>query len=75
MSVFYNDFSSDAVNWLTCLINFNWLPAGKVLHKSISDICGKEVCSYTQCHFFAGIGGWPLAIKLAGIPEPGKEFF
>nr|WP_297388328.1 DNA cytosine methyltransferase [uncultured Roseateles sp.] len=24
---------------------------------------------YTQCHFFAGIGGWPLALRLAGWPD------
>ena len=24
---------------------------------------------FTQCHFFAGIGGWSLALRLAGWPE------
>lgn len=28
-----------------------------------------ELAGYTQCHFFAGIGGWSLALKLAGWPE------
>ena len=28
-----------------------------------------DLRGYTQCHFFAGIGGWSLALKLAGWPE------
>ncbi|HOJ04134.1 MAG TPA: DNA cytosine methyltransferase [Bacteroidota bacterium] len=27
---------------------------------------------YTQCHFFAGIGGWPRALRLAGFPDDRK---
>lgn len=28
-----------------------------------------DLDGFTQCHFFAGIGGWPLALRLAGWPE------
>jgi DNA (cytosine-5)-methyltransferase 1 len=28
-----------------------------------------DLDGYTQCHFFAGIGGWSLALRLAGWPD------
>src|SRR5690606_26725034 len=29
----------------------------------------EDLVGYTQCHFFAGIGGWPYALRLAGWPD------
>jgi DNA (cytosine-5)-methyltransferase 1 len=28
-----------------------------------------DLAGYDQCHFFAGIGGWSLALRLAGWPD------
>lgn len=28
-----------------------------------------DLRGFAQCHFFAGIGGWPYALRLAGVPE------
>lgn len=42
---------------------------GIVDERSIAEIQPDELKSYTQCHFFAGIGGWPIALRLAGWPE------
>lgn len=36
--------------------------------RSISDVRPDELTQYTQCHFFAGIGIWALALKDAGWP-------
>jgi DNA (cytosine-5)-methyltransferase 1 len=36
---------------------------------SIVDLTPADVAGYTQVHFFAGIGGWSLAARLAGWPD------
>lgn len=65
----YNENDSKAASWLTQLIEIGELPLGSVIEKSIVDVGADELSGYTQCHFFAGIGGWPYALKLAGWPE------
>lgn len=34
-----------------------------------SDVRADDLRGFGQCHFFAGIGGWPLALKLARWPD------
>jgi DNA (cytosine-5)-methyltransferase 1 len=48
------------------LIEWKLIPAGEVDERSITEIKPHELTGYTQCHFFAGIGGWSLALELAG---------
>lgn len=63
---YYNDNDTKACAWLEELIKDSLIPPGKVDCKSIEDINPDDLKEFTQCHFFAGIGGWPLALKLAG---------
>lgn len=63
---YYNEFDPKAAAWLRELINAGHLPAGEVDERSICDVQPSELSRFTQCHFFAGIGGWSLALKLAG---------
>jgi DNA (cytosine-5)-methyltransferase 1 len=65
---YYNEFDPSAAAWLRELIAQGLIPAGHVDERSITEISPLELSKYTQCHFFAGIGGWPLALKLAGWP-------
>lgn len=65
---FYNDNDPHCCRWLGELAKAGHLPAGTIDNRSISDIQPHELTPYSQCHFFAGIGGWPLALKLAGWP-------
>jgi DNA (cytosine-5)-methyltransferase 1 len=44
------------------------IPEGHVDTRSITEVKAHEIKDYTQCHFFAGIGGWSHALKLAGWP-------
>ena len=67
--VYYNDNDKDAVAWLKNLISLGLLPQGEVDDRSITEVTVEDLRGFTQWHFFAGIGGWPLALKLAGIPE------
>lgn len=66
---YYNDNDPYAVAWLRTLIEQETLPAGDVDDRSIEKVKAHEIRGYTQCHFFAGIGGWPLALRMAGVPD------
>ena len=63
---YYNENDKFAASWLQKLIDDKLIPEGKVDGRSIKDVKAKDLEGFTQCHFFAGIGGWPLALDLAG---------
>jgi len=65
---YYNEFDTKTAAWLRELISAKLIPAGDVDTRSIVDVSADELRGYTQCHFFAGIGGWSLALQLAGWP-------
>jgi DNA (cytosine-5)-methyltransferase 1 len=65
---YYNEFDPKAAAWLRELIAAGLIPAGIVDTRSITEIQPHELKPFTQCHFFAGIGGWSLALQLAGWP-------
>lgn len=66
---YYNEWDAPTAAWLRELIRQGHLPAGDVDERSITEVSADEIKGYTQWHFFAGIGGWPLALRLAGWPE------
>ena len=66
---YYNEFDSQAAQWLRNLIAAGLIPDGDVDERSIEDVTPNELRGYTQCHFFAGIAGWSLALDLAGWPR------
>lgn len=66
---YYNEFDPYAAQWLRNLIDAGQIPAGYVDTRSIVDVQPSDLIGYTQCHFFAGIGGWSLAARLAGWPD------
>lgn len=63
---YYNEFDPFAAKWLKQLISDKLIPDGDVDERSIVDVSARELSDYTQCHFFAGIGGWSRALELAG---------
>lgn len=65
---YYNEIDDYAATWIENLILDGLVPDGKVDRRSIVDICAADLVGFTQCHFFAGIAGWPLALQLAGWP-------
>ena len=42
------------------------IPEGEVDVRSITEVQPADLMGFTQWHFFAGIGGWSLALQLAG---------
>lgn len=66
---YYNENDPFVASWLRALIEDKQIPKGHVDERSIKDVKAKDLEGFTQHHFFAGIGGWSLALKLAGWPE------
>lgn len=66
MSAYYNEFNPECAAWLRELIKRNLIAPGDVDERSINDVDPEEIKNYTQHHFFAGIGGWSLALRMAG---------
>lgn len=71
---FYNEFDPAAAAWLRELIARRLIPNGVVDERSISDLKPSDLHGYTQCHFFAGIGGWSLALELVGV-DPARSLW
>jgi DNA (cytosine-5)-methyltransferase 1 len=67
--VYYNEFDPKAAAWLRELIKQGHIAPGDVDERSIEDVKPGDLAGYQQCHFFAGIGGWSLALRLAGWPD------
>lgn len=70
---YYNEFDPYAAAWLRQLIADGHIAPGDVDERSITEVKPDDLKSYGQCHFFAGIGWWSLAARLAGIPDDCQE--
>jgi len=66
---YYNEFDPAAAAWLRELIKQGLIAPGIVDDRSITEVDPNELKEFTQCHFFAGIGGWSYALRLAGWPD------
>lgn len=69
MAAYYNEIDPYAAQWLRNLIAAGHIAPGDVDERSIEDVRPDDLIPYTQCHFFAGIGGWSYALRLAGWPD------
>lgn len=62
----YNEIDEYAADWLENLIRAGHIAPGVVDRRSIVDLTPDDLLRYRQVHFFAGIGGWSYALRLAG---------
>lgn len=69
MAAYYNENDPKTAAWLRELIKAGLIADGEVDTRSIVDVQPGDVRGFTQCHFFAGIGGWSYALRLAGWPD------
>lgn len=65
MSAYYNEFEPYAAHWLRTLIKAGHIAPGDVDERDIREVKADELRGYKQCHFFAGIGGWSVALRQA----------
>jgi len=66
---YYNEHDKGAAAWLRELIAAGLIPDGVVDERDIREIAPSDLDGFIQCHFFAGIGGWSRALRLAGVPD------
>jgi len=66
---YYNEINPFAAAWLRELIKAGLIAPGDVDERSIEDVAPVDLRGFTQCHFFAGIGGWSYALRLARWPD------
>jgi DNA (cytosine-5)-methyltransferase 1 len=69
MTAYYSENDENAAAWLEALIAEKLIAPGHVDRRSIVDVRPGDLGGYKQCHFFAGIGGWSLALRYAGWPD------
>lgn len=65
MAAYYNEIDPFAAQWLRNLIAAGHIAPGDVDERSIEDVRPSDLIGYKQCHFFAGIGVWSLALRRA----------
>jgi DNA (cytosine-5)-methyltransferase 1 len=66
VTAYYNEIDEFAAAWLRNLIAAGHIAPGDVDTRSIEDVRPDDLRSYTQCHFFAGIGVWSHALRASG---------
>ena len=69
MSAYYNEIDPFAAAWLRNLIAAGHIAPGEVDERSIVEVRPDDLRGFTQAHFFAGIGVWSYALRLAGWPD------
>lgn len=67
--VYYNEFDPKKAAWLRQLMRRDLIAPGIVDERSIANVKPDDLAGFTQCHFFAGIGVWSYALRLAGWPD------
>jgi DNA (cytosine-5)-methyltransferase 1 len=65
MTAYYNEIDPYAAQWLRNLIAAGRIAPGEVDERSILDVSPADLTGFTQCHFFAGVGVWSYALRLA----------
>lgn len=68
-AAYYNENDPAAAHVLRALIAEGLIAPGDVDARSIKDVPADDLRGYTQCHFFAGMGGWSVAARIAGWPD------
>ncbi len=68
-TAYYNELEKYPAQWLRNLIEKGHIAPGDVDQRDIREVKPSEIENYKQAHFFAGIGTWSYALRLAGWPD------
>jgi DNA (cytosine-5)-methyltransferase 1 len=69
MAAYFNEFDPFAAAWLRELMVDGLIADGEVDTRPIQEVSADDLRGFTQAHFFAGIGGWSAALRLARWPD------
>ncbi len=65
MRAYYNEHDPYCAQWLRNQIEKGLIAHGDVDDRDIRDVRPEDLRGYHQAHFFAGVGGWSHALRLA----------
>lgn len=66
IGAYYNEWEWYPAQWIRNLAAAGHVADGTVDERSIRDVRATDLVGRAQCHFFAGLGGWSYALRLAG---------
>ncbi len=66
---YYNEIDGYCCDWLSNLMDAGLITPGTIDDRSIADVQPDDVRGYKRVHWFAGIAGWDIALRLAGWPD------
>jgi DNA (cytosine-5)-methyltransferase 1 len=69
MAAYYNEIEPFKAQWLRNLIIAGDIAPGEVDERDIRQVHPDDLRGFKQCHFFAGIGGWAVALRMVGWPD------
>lgn len=69
MTAIYNEIEPYPSAWLRNLIAAGHIAPGEVIERSVRELTPDDVRGPGQRHFFAGIGVWSYALRLAGVAD------
>lgn len=69
LNAIYNEIDPGAAAWLKGLADAGRIVPGRIDTRSVEDLTRADVDGPGQRHFFAGIGGWSLALRYAGVDD------
>ena len=67
-AAYYNELDPYPSQWMRNLIDAGHIAPGVVDNRSILEVEPEDIGN-GQAHFFAGIGVWSYAMRLAGVPD------
>lgn len=62
---YYNECEPYAAAWLRALVEAGEIAPGYVDSRDVRHVQPEDLDGFEQCHFFAGLGGWSRALRLA----------
>ena len=68
MTAYYNECNAIPAMVLRDLMDEGLIMDGVVDERSIVEVQPADLSGFARCHFFAGIAGWEVALRLAGWP-------
>ena len=66
MTAYYNEIEPTAVLWLQAAMDAGHIAQGEIDTRPIQEVKADDLKGYAQCHWFAGVGGWSIALRMAG---------
>jgi DNA (cytosine-5)-methyltransferase 1 len=69
MTAYYNDIDPHCCRVLRKQVAAGNLPPGDVDERDIRDVRAEDLAGYDAIHLFAGVGGFPLGLRMAGVPD------